>query len=119
MDGGRFLCVPFAFGTSPLTADLVGIFVILRIEFTLADSAFSDQRLDSIPLRFGYFHFVDAHRIVDVAIDHDRFHRSATMRFEWSVDTTNDAIVFVEGAVLAARTTTFPQSYQQHFATSS
>ena len=90
--------VPFAFGTGPLTADLVGVFVNFRIEFTLADSSFSDQRLDSIPLRFGYFHFVDAHRIVDVAVDHPRIHCHSAVCVEWSVDAAHYSGFGVERA---------------------
>ena len=93
-----FFGVPFAFGASPLTADLVGIFAILRIEFTLADSTFSEERLDSIPLRFGYFHFVDAHRIVDVAVDHPRIHCHSAVCLERSIDTSYHSGFGVERA---------------------
>ena len=116
----RFFTVPFSFCSSPFTADGMDFGMVFGIEFALADSTLMHGALHGFPLFLGDFEFVDAPDVVDVTICHPRVHRHAAMGLERDSSYTGHfAGLGVEGAVRAARTTTFPKSYQQHFSTSS
>ena len=88
---------------------MVDLGVVFRIWFAYLLGTAADGLLHLLPLLIRYFKTLDIVRIPYFAIHNDRFHRGSAMRFEWSVDTAHDSFFGVEGAVLAARTTTFLQ----------
>lgn len=115
-----FVGIPFAFGAGPFTTNCVNLGMVFRIELALADCTLVDGFLHRFPLFLGDFEFVDAMDVVDVTICHPRVHGHAAMGLERDSSYTGHfACLGVEGAVRAARTTTFPKGYQQHFSTSS
>ena len=115
-----FVGIPFAFGAGPFTTNCVNLGMVFGIELALADCTLVDGALHGFPLFLGDFEFVDAPDIVDVTIRHPRVHGHTAMGLERNTTYTGHfACLGVEGAVRAARTTTFPKGYQQHFSTSS
>ena len=115
-----FVGIPFAFGAGPFTTNCVNLGMVFGIELALADCTLVDGFLHRFPLFLGDFEFVDAMDVVDVTICHPRVHGHAAMGLERDSSYTGHfACLGVEGAVRAARTTTFPKGYQQHFSTSS
>lgn len=102
--------IPFAFGASPFTADGVNLGMVFGIEFALADCTFVHGALHRFPLLLGDFEFVDAPDVVDVTICHPRVHGHTAMGLERDSSYTGHlSCLGVEGAVRAARTTTFPK----------
>ena len=94
---------------APRIADMVNLRMICGIRLAYLLGTAADGLLHLLPLLIRYFETLDIVRIPYFAIHNDRFHRGSAMRFEWSVDTAHDSFFGVEGAVLAARTTTFLQ----------
>lgn len=94
---------------APRVADRMNLLVVLRIGLAHFLGSFLHAALHSFPLIFRDFHFFNLVRIEDVAIHNDRLHSRSTMGLERPIDTTDNAFFGVEGAVLAARTTTFLQ----------
>ena len=102
--------IPFTSRPRPFTADGVNLGMVFGIEFALADCTFMDGFLHCFPLFLGDFEFVDAPDVVDVTICHPRVHGHAAMGLERDSSYTGHfACLGVEGAVRAARTTTFPK----------
>ena len=92
---------------APRITDMVNLRMILRIRFAYSLGTLADGLLHGLPLLIGDFEMLDLVGIEDFAIHNDRLHSSSTMGLERSVDALHNAIFGVEGAVLAARTTTF------------
>ena len=88
---------------------MVNLRMICGIRLANFLGSFLHAALHGLSLLIRYFETLDIVRIPYFAIHNDRFHRGSAMRFEWSVDTAHDSFFGVEGAVLAARTTTFLQ----------
>lgn len=104
-----FVGIPFSFGAGPFTTNCVNLGMVFGIELALADCTLVDGFLHGFPLFLGDFEFVDAPDIVDVTICHPRVHGHAAMGLERDSSYTGHfACLGVEGAVRAARTTTFP-----------
>ena len=97
-DVGGFVGIVFAFGACPRTANSMYLVVFVRVLLALSDSFESDGGLHFAPLRFGDFEFVNAERVVDVAIRHPRVHGHGAMGFEWSIDAAHDSAFLVERA---------------------
>ena len=116
---GRFLCIPFTFGACPLAADLVGVFVVLRVEFALLDSAFVYGSLHGFPLFLCDFHLLQAHRIIDVTVHHPRVHCHAAVCLERTIDAAYHSGFGVERAGATTLHAATSDCYQQHFSTSS
>lgn len=93
-----FLGIVFAFGAGPFTADGVNLGMVFGIEFALSDSFESNGALNRFPLCFGDFEFVNAERVVYVAVRHPRVHGHGAMGFEWSIDAAYDSAFLVEWA---------------------
>lgn len=72
--------------------------MFVRVLLALSDSFESDGGLHLAPLCFGDFEFVNAERVVDVAIRHPRIHGHAAVRLEWSIDAAHDSAFLVEWA---------------------
>lgn len=107
-----FVGIPFAFGAGPFTTNCVNLGMVFGIELALADCTLVDGFLHRFPLFLGDFEFVDAMDVVDVTICHPRVHGHAAMGLERDSSYTGHfACLGVEGAVRAARTTTFPKGY--------
>lgn len=64
--------------------------MIGRILFADFLGSFVNSVLHVFPLLFRDFEFLNLVRIPDIAIDYNGFHRSATVCFEWSIDTANN-----------------------------
>ena len=99
---------------APRIADMVNLCMIFRIWLAHFLGTLLYRLLHRLPLLLRDFQAFDVVRVPDFAIGNDRFHRSSTMRFEWSVDAAYNAFFGVEGAVLCARTTTFSECDDQH-----
>ena len=94
---------------APRIADMMNLRMILRIWFAHSFGSFFNGALHDLPLLVGDFEMLDLVGIEDVAIHNDRLHSRSTMGLKLPVDALHNAIFGVEGAVLAARTTTFLQ----------
>ena len=97
-DVGGFVGIVFAFGACPSTANSMYLVMFVRVLLALSDGFESDGGLHLAPLRFGDFEFVNAERVVDVAVRHPRIHRHGAMGFEWSIDAAHDSAFLVERA---------------------
>ena len=94
---------------APRVADRMNLLVVLRIGLAHFLGSFLHAALHGFPLIFRDFHFFNLVRIEDFAVGNDRLHGGSTMGLKRAVDAAHNAVVGVEGAVLAARTTTFSQ----------
>ena len=94
---------------APRVADRMNLLVVLRIGLAHFLGSAADGLLHGLPLIFRDFHFFDLVGIEDFAVGNDRLHGGSTMGLKRAVDAAHNAVVGVEGAVLAARTTTFSQ----------
>ena len=94
---------------APRIADMVNLCMIFRIWLAHFLGSATDGLLHRLPLLLRDFQAFDVVRVPDFAIGNDRFHSRTTMGLKRAVDATHNAVVGVEGAVLATRTTTFSQ----------
>ena len=76
----------------------MNLVVFVRVLLALSDSFESNGGLHLAPLCFGDFEFVNAERVVDVAVRHPRIHGHGAMGFEWSIDATHNSAFLVEWA---------------------
>ena len=76
---------------APRIADMVNLRMIFGIRLAHFLGTLLYRLLHALPLLLRDFETFDVVRVPDFAIGNNRFHRSSTMRLEWSVDAAYNA----------------------------